>query len=50
MWKEFAAEASCAFLTACVASCLFLAIVIDLYSRRVVGWELTDYMRSDLIV
>jgi len=29
---------------------LYLAVVIDLCSRRVVGWSLADHMRSDLVV
>jgi putative transposase len=29
---------------------LFLAVVIDLFSRRVVGWSLQPYMGSDLVV
>jgi putative transposase len=31
-------------------SWLYLAVVIDLYSRRVVGWSLADHMRSDLVL
>jgi putative transposase len=31
------------------ASWLYLATVIDLYARRVVGWALDSHMRSDLI-
>lgn len=27
----------------------YLAIVIDLYSRRVVGWSLSSHLRSDLV-
>lgn len=29
---------------------LYLAVIIDLCSRRIVGWELADHMRSDLVV
>ena len=29
---------------------LYLAIVIDLGSRRIVGWSLADHMRSELVV
>lgn len=29
---------------------LYLAVVIDLCSRRIVGWSLTDHMRSDLVL
>jgi len=29
---------------------LYLAVVIDLCSRRVVGWALADHLRSDLVV
>ena len=32
------------------AGWLSLAVVIDLCSRRVVGWSLADHMRSDLVV
>jgi putative transposase len=28
---------------------LYLAVVIDLYSRRIVGWHLADHLRSDLV-
>ncbi|MDC0312790.1 DDE-type integrase/transposase/recombinase, partial [Verrucomicrobiales bacterium] len=29
---------------------LYLAVVIDLCSRRVVGWALSEQMRADLVV
>ena len=29
---------------------LYLAVVIDLFSRRVVGWALADHMRAELVV
>jgi putative transposase len=29
---------------------LYLAVVIDLCSRRVIGWSLADHLRSDLVV
>ena len=29
---------------------LYLAVVIDLCSRRIVGWSLQDHMRSDLVL
>jgi putative transposase len=29
---------------------LYLAVVIDLCSRRIVGWSLADHMRSDLVL
>ena len=29
---------------------LYLAVVIDLYSRRVIGWSLADHLRADLVV
>jgi len=32
------------------AGWLYLAVVIDLYSRRIVGWSLADHMRSDLVL
>lgn len=28
---------------------LYLAVILDLYSRRVVGWALADHMRSELV-
>jgi len=32
------------------AGWLYLAVVIDLYSRRIVGWSLADHLRSDLVL
>ena len=32
------------------AGWLYLAVVIDLCSRRVIGWSLADHMRSDLVL
>jgi transposase InsO family protein len=32
------------------AGWLYLAVIIDLYSRRVVGWSLANHMRSDLVL
>ena len=29
---------------------LYLAVVIDLYSRRVIGWSLADHLRAELVV
>ena len=29
---------------------LYLAVVIDLYSRKVVGWALADHLRSQLVI
>lgn len=29
---------------------LYLAIVVDLFSRRVVGWALADHLRTDLVL
>ena len=29
---------------------LYLAVVLDLYSRRVVGWCLADHLRTDLVL
>jgi len=29
---------------------LYLAVVIDLCSRRIIGWELADHLRADLVV
>jgi putative transposase len=31
-------------------SYLYLAVVLDLCSRRIVGWALADHLRSDLVV
>lgn len=31
------------------AGWLYLAVVIDLFSRRVIGWKLEDHMRADLV-
>jgi len=32
------------------AGWIYLATIIDLYSRRVVGWQLAEHMRTELIV
>jgi transposase InsO family protein len=32
------------------AGWLYLAVIIDLYSRRIVGWSLADNLRSDLVL
>ena len=29
---------------------LYLAVVIDLYSRRVIGWAIADHMRTELVL
>lgn len=29
---------------------LYLAVVIDLYSRRIVGWAMADHMRAELVL
>ncbi len=29
---------------------MYLAVVIDLYSRRIIGWSMQDHMRTDLVV
>ncbi len=29
---------------------LYLAVVIDLYSRRIVGWSLADHLRAELVL
>ena len=34
----------------CGGKWLYLAVVIDLCSRRIVGWALADHLRSDLVV
>jgi transposase InsO family protein len=32
------------------AGWLYLAVVIDLYSRRILGWSLTNHLRAELVV
>ena len=32
------------------AGWLYLAVVVDLFSRRVVGWALADHMRTELVL
>jgi hypothetical protein len=34
----------------CGEKWLYLAVVIDLCSRRIVGWALADHLRSDLVI
>jgi putative transposase len=29
---------------------LYLAVILDLFSRRIVGWSMAEYMRSDLVL
>ena len=29
---------------------LYLAVVLDVYSRRIVGWAMADHLRADLVV
>jgi transposase InsO family protein len=29
---------------------LYLAVIIDLFSRRVIGWSIADHMRTDLVL
>jgi putative transposase len=29
---------------------LYLAVIVDLYSRRIIGWSLADHLRSDLVL
>ena len=29
---------------------LYLAVIVDLYSRRVVGWAVADHMRTELVI
>jgi putative transposase len=33
-----------------IAGWLYLAVVIDLFSRRVVGWAMADHMRAELVL
>ena len=33
-----------------VSGWVYLAVVIDLYSRRIIGWSLADHMRSELVI
>ena len=30
--------------------CLYLAVIIDLFSRRVVGWSMAEHMRTELVL
>ena len=32
------------------AGCLYLAVMLDLFSRRVVGWSMSDTMPQDLTI
>ena len=54
--REFAAsgpvELWCADFTylRCWEGVVFFAFVIDVYSRRVVGWQFADHMRTDLVL
>jgi putative transposase len=32
-----------------VAGWVYLAVIIDLYSRKVIGWQLADHMRAELV-
>jgi putative transposase len=29
---------------------VYLAVVLDLYSRRIVGWAMADHLRTELVV
>jgi putative transposase len=29
---------------------LYLAVILDLFSRRVIGWSMADHMRTDLVL
>ena len=29
---------------------MYLAVIIDLFSRRVVGWAIADHMRTELVL
>jgi len=29
---------------------LYLAVIIDLFSRKVVGWSMADHMRTELVL
>src|SRR5947209_8358818 len=29
---------------------LYLAVVLDVYSRRIVGWAMADHLRSELVI
>jgi putative transposase len=31
------------------AGCLYLAVVLDVYSRRIVGWAMADHRRTELV-
>jgi putative transposase len=30
--------------------CLYLAVIIDLFSRRVLGWSMAEHMRTELVL
>jgi len=32
------------------AGFLYLAVVLDVHSRRVVGWTMADHLRSELVI
>lgn len=38
------------YVPLCRGEFLYLAILMDLYSRRIVGWELCDHMREPLVL
>jgi len=37
-------------LLRCWEGLLFFSFVIDVYSRRVIGWQLASHMRTDLVL
>ena len=38
------------FISMASGGFLYLAVILDLFSRRVVGWALADHMRSELVL
>lgn len=48
--KENAAWVSDITYLPLIKGWIYLAVIIDLYSRRVIGWKLGDHMRADLVI
>ena len=54
--REFSADAPDRLWVADITYCptwagfLFLAVVIDVYSRRVVGWSMANHLRTELVL
>lgn len=54
--RQFSADASNQLWTADItyvptwSGLLYLAVVLDVYSRRIVGWAMADHLRTELVV